>query len=164
MPHWAQPLTTSPLVLATLVALSLNLVFRIGLRRTVSLSIDPAALVTEDVERFIERAAGAWGARRDVVTRVEWAVQQALDALVQHGQIRGPITLAISYDEFDIDVRIAYAGVALELPDRPPTHDELLEGEDGLRRMAGFLVRGQADRVQSVAEGDGPGLLLHFKH
>ena len=164
VPHWAQPLTTSPLVLATLVALSLNLVFRIGIRRTVSLSIDPAALVTEDVERFIERAAGAWGARRDVVTRVEWAVQQALDALVQHGQIRGPITLAISYDEFDIDVRIAYAGVALELPDRPPTHDELLEGEDGLRRMAGFLVRGQADRVQSGAERDLAGLMLHFKH
>ena len=33
-PAWAQPLVTSPLVLATLVALTLNLVFRIGIRRT----------------------------------------------------------------------------------------------------------------------------------
>jgi len=164
VPHWAQPLTTSPLVLATLVALALNLLFRIGIRRSVSLIVQPDALMLEDVERFIEGAGGGWGARRDVVTRVEWAVQQALDALVQHGQVAGPITLSISYDEFDIDVRIAYEGVTLELPDRPPTHDELLEGEDGLRRMAGFMVRGQTDRAHSTAEQNLTSLHLHFKH
>lgn len=164
VPHWAQPLTTSPLVLATLVALSLNLVFRIGIRRTVSLTIPPEEVVPGDVERFIERAAGSWGARRDVSTRVEWAVQQALDALVLHGQLAGPITLSISYDEFDIDARLTYKGTVLELPDRPPTHDELLQGEDGLRRMAGFLVRGQADRVDSTTEQNISVLHLHFKH
>jgi NCS2 family nucleobase:cation symporter-2 len=163
VPHWAQPLTTSPLVLATIAALLLNLVFRIGIRRSMSLTIQDA-LVPEDVERFIEQAGGAWGARRDVITRVEWAVEQALDALVQHGRIVGPIELSISYDEFDIDVRMAYRGVMLELPDRPPTHDELLEGEDGLRRMAGFLVRGQADRVRSMSEQGLSVLRLNFKH
>jgi xanthine permease XanP len=164
VPDWAQPLTTSPLVLATLVALSLNLVFRIGIRRSVTLTVQPEALVPQDVERFIESAGGNWGARRDVITRVEWAVQQGLDALLQHGRIAGPIELSISYDEFDIDVRIAYEGLMLELPERPPTHDELLDSEDGLRRMAGFLVRGQADRVDSVAEHGRSALLLHFKH
>jgi NCS2 family nucleobase:cation symporter-2 len=164
VPHWAQPMTTSPLVLATIVALSLNLVFRIGIRRSVSQTVLADAVVPSDVERFIERAAGAWGARRDVITRVEWAVQQALDALVQHGRIIGPIELSISYDEFDIDVRIVYEGVTLELPERPPTHDELLDGEEGLRRMAGFLVRGQADHVHSTTEHDRSVLHLHFKH
>ena len=43
VPHWAQPLVTSPLVLATLTALTLNLVFRIGIRHKVTMSIDPAA-------------------------------------------------------------------------------------------------------------------------
>ena len=164
VPHWAQPLTTSPLVLATIVALLLNLVFRIGIRRSVGLSVQPDAVVPADVERFIERAGGGWGARRDVITRVEWAVQQALDALVQHGRIVGPIELLVSYDEFDIDARIVYAGMMLELPERPPTHDELLDGEEGLRRMAGFLVRGQADRVYSTTEHGRSVLHLHFKH
>ena len=36
VPRWEQPLVTSPLVIATLVALLLNLVFRIGIRRTVA--------------------------------------------------------------------------------------------------------------------------------
>jgi len=164
VPHWAQPLTTSPLVLATLVALTLNLVFRIGIRRSTSLALHPEAIVADDVERFIERAGGGWGARRDVVTRVQWAVQQALDALVQHGEIDGPLMLSISYDEFDIDVRLAYQGRLLELSDRPPTHDELLESEDGLRRMAGFLIRGQADRVHTSDEQPLKALHLHFKH
>ncbi len=164
VPQWALPLTTSPLVLATIVALSLNLFFRIGIRRSVGMNLEPDAMVAEDVERFIERAGGGWGARRDVITRVEWAVQQALDALVQHGRIAGPMELSISYDEFDIDARIAYVGVELLLPERPPTHDELLDGEEGLRRMAGFLVRGQADRVSTTTEHGRSVLHLHFKH
>jgi xanthine permease XanP len=42
VPHWAQPLVSSPLVLGTLVALGLNLVFRLGIRRKVIMSVDPA--------------------------------------------------------------------------------------------------------------------------
>ena len=42
VPQWAQPPLSSPLVLATLVALALNLVFRLGIRRKVTMSVDPA--------------------------------------------------------------------------------------------------------------------------
>jgi len=164
VPHWAQPLTTSPLVLATLVALSLNGLFRIGIRRSVSLTIDPGALDLDEVERFVERAAGGWGARRDVITRVESALQQAVEALVHYCEVSGPIALSVSYDEFDIDARLAYAGVALELPARPPTHDELIATDDGLRRMAGYLVRRQAERAHSTSENGMTVLHLHFKH
>lgn len=164
VPRWALPLVTSPLVLATLVALSLNFLFRIGIRRTVSLTIDPKALVPSEIGNFIERAAGTWGARRDVITRVEFAVQQAVEAVIEFCQVKGPFTLAVSYDEFDIDAKLNYTGIALELPDWPPSHDELLETEDGPRRLAGFLVRRQADRARSTVEHGATVLNLHFKH
>jgi xanthine permease XanP len=164
VPQWAQPLVTSPLVLATLVALSLNLLFRIGIRRTVSLTIDPRAVVLQEVANFIERAAGSWGARRDVITRVEYAVQQAVEAIVEFCQVKGPIALTVSYDEFDIDAKLTYAGLPMELPDWAPSHDELLETEDGPRRLAGFMVRRQADRAQSTIEHGATVLNLHFKH
>ncbi len=164
VPHWAQPLTSSPLVLATLVALSLNGLFRIGIRRRVAMTIEPGALALDEVERFIERAAGGWGARRDVATRVEWAVQQALEALIHHAEVRGAIGLELSFDEFDIDARLVYAGQALEVPDRAPSHDDLLDGEDGLRRMAAYLVGRQADRAHSVTAQGVTTLHLHFKH
>ena len=81
VPHWAQPLVNSPLVLGTLVALALNLVFRLGIRRKVTMSVDPAAVEYQEVANFVERNAAIWGARRDVVTRVEFAVQQAVEAI-----------------------------------------------------------------------------------
>ena len=70
-PQWAQPLVGSPLVLATLVALSLNLLFRIGIRRKVGTRILPEAPNVKEISDFIERNAGIWGARREVINRVE---------------------------------------------------------------------------------------------
>jgi NCS2 family nucleobase:cation symporter-2 len=70
---------SSPLVLATLAALGLNLVFRLGIRRKVTMSVDPAAADYREVGNFVERNAAIWGARRDVVTRVEFAVRRPLE-------------------------------------------------------------------------------------
>jgi xanthine permease XanP len=164
VPQWAQPLVTSPLVLATLVALSFNLLFRLGIRRTVTMTIDSKADTHQEIVNFIERAAGSWGARRDVMTRVEFAVQQAVEAIVEFCHINGPITVGISYDEFDIDAELSYDGVAMELADRPPSHDELLETEGGPRMLSGFLIRRQADRAHSIVERGATVLKLHFKH
>ena len=164
VPAWAQPLVTSPLVLATLVALALNLVFRLGIRRTLTMTVEPEKLDLQEVANFIERAAGAWGARRDVATRVEFAVQQAVEAIVAHCRIDGPVDIAMSFDEFDIDARIAYDGVALELPNAPPSQSELLESDDGLRRMAGFLIRRQADKAASTIDKGTTVLKLNFRH
>jgi NCS2 family nucleobase:cation symporter-2 len=164
VPQWAQPLVTSPLVLATLVALSFNLLFRLGIRRVVIMTVDSKAVAPQEIVNFIERAAGTWGARRDVITRVEFAVQQAVEAIVEFCHISGPITVEISYDEFDIDAELSYDGVAVELPDRPPSHDELLETEGGPRMLSGFLIRRQADRAHSTVERGATVLKLHFKH
>jgi NCS2 family nucleobase:cation symporter-2 len=80
-PRWVQPFVTSPLVFATLVALLLNLVFRIGIRRMVEATVDPRAPDTAEITRFVERNAGIWGARRDVINRLEFAVQQTIEAV-----------------------------------------------------------------------------------
>src|SRR5262249_6410379 len=160
--QWAQPLVGSPLVLATLVALLLNLIFRLGVTRTVELSIDPATVVLQDVGNFVERNAGIWGARRDVASRVEYAVQQAVESIIGFGDVSAPIRLRVSYDEFDIDAALIYSGVALELPDRPPTQEEILESEDGPRRLAGFMIRRLADKVQATCEAGTTTIKMHF--
>ena len=164
-PAWAQPLVTSPLVLATLVALTLNLVFRLGIRRKVETTIDPAALDVKEVSNFIERNAGIWGARREVITRIEFAVQQAIEVIIDACEVKGPIKFAVSYDEFIIDAVITYTGAPLEFPDHAPAPEEILETEDGHRRLAGFLVRRYADRMESSAKTGAPTVLrLHFDH
>lgn len=164
VPHWAQPLVSSPLVLATLVALALNLVFRLGIRRKVTMTVDPSAADYQEVANFVERNAAIWGARRDVITRVEFAVQQSAEAIVEHCQPSGPIAIEIGYDEFDIDVTLTYAGSPLELTGQLPTHDEILESDDGARRLAAFLIMQRSDKVQASASGEVATLALHFRH
>jgi NCS2 family nucleobase:cation symporter-2 len=164
VPQWARPLVTSPLVLATLVALSLNLVFRLGIRRSVVMSVDSTNVQPGEIVNFIERAAGTWGARRDVVSRLEFVVQQAVEAIVEFCQVKGPIALAVSFDEFDIDAKLSYDGIALDLPEWPPSQEDLLETAEGPRRLSGFLVRRQADRARSTQEHGATVLTLHFKH
>ena len=164
MPHWAQPLVSSPLVLATLVALALNLVFRLGIRRKVTMSVDPATPDYQEVANFVERNAAIWGARRDVVTRVEFAVQQAAEAIVEYCRPSGPIAVEIGYDEFDIDVTMTYPGIPLELTGQLPTHDEILETEEGARRLAAFLIMQRSDKVKASASDGVATLALHFRH
>ncbi len=54
--------------------------------------------------------------------------------------------------------------MSLELPDQPPSTDEVAGSEDGMRLLAGFLVRRHADRAHSVTERGTTVLHLHFKH
>ena len=153
----------SPLVLATLTALSLNLVFRIGIRRKVATTIDPQKVDSQETVNFIERNGAIWGARRDVVTRVEFAVQQAIEAVIEHCQPKGPIELEIGYDEFDIDVALVYAGIPLDLSGKLPTQDEILESDDGARRLAAFLLVQRSQKAESSAANGKAVLRLVFR-
>ena len=164
VPDWAQPLVSSSLVLGTLVALALNLVFRIGIRRRETMSVDPAAPDYQEMAHFVERNAAIWGARRDVVSRVEFAVQQAAEAIVENCQVSGPILVEIGYDEFDIDVTMTYPGNPLKLGGHLPTRDEILESEDGVGRLAAFLIAQRSDKVRATASGGIATLALHFRH
>jgi NCS2 family nucleobase:cation symporter-2 len=163
VPHWAQPLVGSPLVLATLVALFLNLIFRIGIRRRVVTAVEPAHVDYDELRNFIERNCATWGARRDVATRVEFAVQQAVEAIVEFTAVESPISFEISYDEFDIDVALAYAGKPLDISGPRPSTDEIIESEQGAARLAGFLIRQQSDKAEGIVEDGTAKLRLHFR-
>ena len=62
--------------------------FRLGIRRKVRMSIDPAApSTTQEIANFVERKCGDLGARRYVVARVDFALQQAAEAIVENCQV-----------------------------------------------------------------------------
>src|SRR5258708_34919746 len=99
-PGWVQSIVSSPLVLATIVALALNLVFRVGIKRSVKLGIDRSAAQHEDVENFVERNAGGWGARRDVIVRAKFALMQAVEAGAEASRSQKPIWVGKTYARF----------------------------------------------------------------
>ena len=161
-PDWVQSIVSSPLVLATIVALSLNFIFRIGIKRSVELVLGTDTPALGQVENFVERNAGSWGARRDVITRAKFALMQAVEAVSEASDPGHQIHLVMTYDEFDITATFIYGGQPLPLADVPPSADEILK-EDGHLLLAGFLLKRQSDGLYSAIK-DGQNLLrLNFR-
>lgn len=164
LPPFARLFTSSSLLLGTLSALVLNLVFRIGVRRTVTMTVDPENVDPVRIEQFIEGQGAAWGARRDVVGRANFNLLQSVDTLVSSGQVSGPLELQASFDEFSLDIRVTYSGPPLELPETRPSIEEIVASEEGERRLAGFMLRRLADRVAASHKDGRSTVLFHFDH
>jgi NCS2 family nucleobase:cation symporter-2 len=160
----ARPFVSSSLVLGTLTALVLNLAFRLGVRSRRRLMVDPKAWQAVEVEDFLEVQGAAWGARRDVIERASFSLTQSIESIVDGCAPEGPLEIEASFDEFNLDLRVSYAGPPLEFPDRRPSNEEIMASDEGQRKLAGFLLRRQADRVQATHRGGRSAILLHFDH
>src|SRR5262249_54103945 len=81
VPGMLQPAFASSLSVATLSALLLNLLFRIGIAQRAKLQIDPRADSSEQIFLFIEKQGGAWGARKEVIDRAKSAMNEFVEAV-----------------------------------------------------------------------------------
>jgi NCS2 family nucleobase:cation symporter-2 len=163
-PRGLASLIGSSLVLSTLIALTLNLLFRMGVKRTVTLTVERDEVDAQKVENFFKSQGATWGARPDVVTRATFGVLQLLDAVRENGWHAGPMQIAVSFDEFSLDVRMSYQGDALEFPEQRPSNKEIVASENGARLLAGFMLRRCADRLRSQPKDGSAGVLLHYDH
>jgi NCS2 family nucleobase:cation symporter-2 len=159
------PIVSSSIVLGTVAALLLNALFRLGQRQRVTLSLDPAATdAFAQVDQFFDAAGREWGARHDVLVRVAFGINQAVETVRENCEPQGPVVVEARFDEFNLDVKISYRGTPLELPDERPSDREIIESESGHLRLAGFLLRRNADRVRTSTR-DGESMLeFHFEH
>jgi xanthine permease XanP len=165
IPHALQPIVSSSIVLGTTTALLLNGLFRIGQRQRVKLALDPAAPdAVAEVNEFFDTAGRGWGARPDVMVRVAFGINQAIEAIREHCEPQGPITIEAHFDEFNLDVRISYRGEALEFPDERPSGQEIMETDAGYRRLAGYMLRMNADRIRTSVKDGMTVLEFHFVH
>ena len=106
----------------------------------------------------------AWGARRDVIERASFNLAQSIEAILDSCDPQGPLEIAASFDEFNLNVRVSYSGAPLEFPDQRPSNEEIMASEEGQRKLAGFLLRRYADRVQTATKGGRSTILFHFDH
>lgn len=161
VPIVLQPIFGNSLVLGTVCAVGLNLIMRIGVRQRVSITLAPGRVDREAVEQFLSTQGGRWAARRDVIRRAIFGVVQVLEVV---GDPPGGVEVEASFDEFNLDVRIRYAGAPLTIPDRKPTPREIMAIEDGERLLAGYLLRQSADRVSTRETGGAVEMTLHYDH
>jgi NCS2 family nucleobase:cation symporter-2 len=158
------PLLASSLVFSTVIALGLNLLFRLGVRRTLTLELDLSRWKVSQLDDELRKQGAIWGARAEVIARASWAIAQVIDAVAENCWREGPLVIAVSFDEFNLGVDITYQGEPLDFPAQRPSDDEILESDEGVRRLAGYMLRHIADKARSDRKGATAHLQFRFDH
>jgi len=167
IPVLIQPIVSSSLVLGTITALVLNVLFRFGETKRVSLSLDRGAAAgwnTTQLSDFFGERGREWGARRDVMDRASFGACQAFEAIRERFPEVQTIKIDTKFDEFNVDVQLTYMGELIEVPEKPPSANEIVETELGHLRLAGYMLRQNADRIAATRLGEEVIIRMHFDH
>lgn len=159
-----QPFVGSSFVLGVITATLLNLLFRLGVRKTQRLVVRPDEMGGRRIEEFLETQGAIWGARRDVIDRATFNLAQSVEVIVDSCEPQGDLHIEVTFDEYNLDARVMYAGAPLEFPERRPSNEEIMESDEGQRRLAGFMLRRHADRVAATHKAGRTTILFHFDH
>lgn len=178
LPGWLVPLVSSPLALAVTLAVLLNALFRIGIHKRSRFRIDAARLDVERLADFMTGQGRLWGAAPDTLFRARFATQEVVETLAGNGmiadtaiaagsnpigaEVRRPVEVRTSFDEFTFTVTVAYAGEVLHPRSDRPTEQEVLSAPDGARSLAAFLIGRAADRVTTAVHHDRCEITLVF--
>lgn len=171
-PPWAQPLLASALAVATLVAVVLNLLFRVGVRQHATCSV-PRNEANRAVQAFVEEQGAMWGARQVVIGRVVHSLGEALEMIQPTLDPDGhPPTLEASFDEFFLEFTLLYDGPPLAMGEETPRADlaTLLERSDehelerALEGLPMLMLQRLADRCHAGKRDGRAYLRLTFEH
>lgn len=161
---WLEPVFSSSLSAAAICAVCLNVLLRIGIARHAELIISPGDNVSEKVFAFLEEWGGRWAALPYVMKKAGGAATECVEAVMPGLQDDHPVKLAVSFDEFNLDLQIRHNGRPLTVPDKRPAPEALLESEDGAMHLAGYLAGQMADKIESGSDKRGSYIKLHFDH
>jgi NCS2 family nucleobase:cation symporter-2 len=164
VPPLFSPLFDSALSLTTVIAIILNLVMRIGVKQRITMTIDPKASVSDQIFTLMERQGEAWAARGEVIHRMAMTLTEACELVVDRVSSSGPVTVFVSFDEYNLDAEVWYTGTPLPLPEKRPGDEEILNDPAAMLLLGGFLIRAHADRASSSAFGGQAVLKIHMEH
>jgi xanthine permease XanP len=163
MPAAVRPLFSSALSLGTVLAVALNMLFRIGVARTHEAVFSPETENIDSISAMMEEQGATWGMRKEVCTRVVEALHESLVAVQLMG-VSSPVKARLRFDEIKLIAALEYQGPAMVIPKAPPTAEDLVSGKAGVSELSAYMLRQHADHVR-VSEKDGAcRVYLHFDH
>ncbi len=146
--------------LGVFTAVVLSALFQINSHTRKRRSFDALHSSLDNVAAFLEEQGKSWGARPEVVRRAEFATWQAFEILTDHGLLKqanasdDKIVLQTVFNEYTFTVVLDYRGELLPLATHPPSHEDMLAGQDAVLQMAGYLLHCLADRVRIRRNGE----------
>ncbi len=164
LPALAQPFVASDLTIGIIAALGLNAIFRIGIKQRVSTTLPIEHGALEQTQAFLEQQGARWSARRDIMARAIFGTCQTLEVILEQSLVSDTVVLEAAFDEYKLEIHVKYRGEPLQLSDRRPSDAEIREQADGMKKLAGYLIRRNADRVDVISGQNFSTVSLYFDH
>ncbi|MBD0415474.1 solute carrier family 23 protein [Oryzicola mucosus] len=173
IPPSLRHLLGSGFIVTGVLAIVLNLLFRIGIKKTQLQQIEPNGHpIAIQVTDFIERMGGAWAARRDVVQRAAQASVEAIEAIQSTG-VHKVTSVVGHFDELNFNIELRHTGSPLPLgPGAMPDLASILDADNdegidaAIASVSQVLIHRLADGLKcgALPSGGGAFLRLHFDH
>lgn len=176
LPESISFLAKNGIVVAGLVAILLNMAFRMGSSQRSSQTLydaPSAQALSERVTGFVESSGAAWGARREAIRRAAQAALEAVELLNSSGEGRRATEIRGRFDEFNMDFEIFHEGPPLQLHAQQAPPANLLDADDdafdaalatAMSQVSHTLMQRLADKVHADTRGGQSRLRLHFDH
>ncbi len=162
-PEWIRAVFASPLSLAAIVAVLLNLAFKLGIRRTASLTFSTGHDWRLHVREFWTRHGATWGAFRDVIQSAEYSVLEIVESIPE--VIVGKGTMTAEFDEFNLNIRIRYTSETTpNLNVSMPSPEEFLTDPAAEEKLPWAMIKQFADQIKVKRKDGEVTILLHFDH
>lgn len=164
LPPWLYSIAGSPFAVASLCAIVLNSIFRIGTTQSATLRLQPQLGSITDLLDFFADKGASWGARRHVIHRAQAATSELVESVIAMELAQGVIDIHARFDEYHLDVSVVYGGHPLPTSGSCPTPDELLADEHAIIRLSCSIIRQYCDRVVFGMDQERQCIELHFEH
>lgn len=158
-----RPIFSSTLYLATLLAIVLTFLFRLGLAKKVQLVLEPKKSTSDDIFSFMEIQGAAWGARREVIYKAISALNEIAETVTLLNLAEEKIVVDVRFDEFNLDLSVQYHGKPFPLQDLSQSDPDFTD-DGSLSRLSVDLIRKLADKVTSDCKDGVCRVMLHFEH
>jgi NCS2 family nucleobase:cation symporter-2 len=165
IPSQLESVFATSLSVTVVTAVLLNLLFRIGSKQRLVHELLITGNWPSELNQLIWHLGREWGARPEVVSRLEHASNELIELLLAQEVIEpgARIGIATRFDEFDCVLTLSYCGEAIELASERPDPEALLDQPDAVHQLAGYLIQRLADSVRFTQLGERPQIQLHFQ-
>ncbi|HTS10193.1 MAG TPA: solute carrier family 23 protein [Terriglobales bacterium] len=162
VPSAFRPVFGSSTALATILVVSLSLLFRLGIAKRIRFEVVPGNAM-EKINSVMEEHGAAWGMRREVVVRAIQAVNEAVNSALAFNPGLERARVITEFDEFKLRADVEYGGVPIQLAETAPS-PESLATDQGIALLSSFMIRQFADRVRIKALKSACVIELTFDH
>lgn len=150
----------SPMTFATILAIGLNLLMRIGIKQKDRFIIN-ADIDGDDISEKLDSLGESWGLHRTTVARARATVSEIAEIVVALSE--EDVVCIFEHDELYFSITLNYRGRVILTPDAAPTADELINNPDGVAQMSAWIIKRLSDRATFSSSGSNQVVRLVFE-